>query len=197
MPSLVITKDAGQPLYGDWAKGPKRQEGQNHAGKTLLASFSNQADFGAMVTATLSACITGGYSTWLRYDGDDADSFAHVVAVTSKGEEEEVDREGSFLINGRKAKKYKVEVAYKELKNTGDQTPIQYAPDGDGILEIVVREDSAPGQKKKKRMNVVIPSDYADFDDTYLKQMAQDIEDIPAAKDPDYLLSSLTFRRCL
>ncbi len=197
MPSLLITKDVDQPLFGDWAKASKRQLGQIHAGEQLLASFTGGGDFGDMVVATLSACITGGYSTWLRYDGEEADSFAQVVKVTNKGSENEADDERSTLIFGRAAKKFKIDVDYKELKDTGDQTPVEYVTGGDGVLEIVVREDSAPGKKKAKRMNVVIPSDYANFDETYLKQMATDVENIGATEDPDYLLSSLTFRRCL
>jgi len=139
------------------------------------------------------------------------DSFAIVDSVTYKGFRREHDVEWTLPQEEKDAdtavnlKKFKVELNYSGLNDTGYQTEI--VRDGNnGLLTLLVREDTPANNpnKTKKTMNVTIPSDFELFDDVtmgrkqYLIDMADDIQNLTADEDDvDYLLSSLTFRRCL
>ncbi len=192
MPSLVITKNdpADTPLFGDWTNDTKRQNGQVIAGQKLLSSFA-VAGTGeeTIVRSTIQQCWDNDCSIWMRYDGNIPDSFAIIDAFSSEPLNPQEQGLQPFVVAQVKLTYYKVKVA-------ANGSPI-VKEGGPEKLTLVVQNDSAPGKTDNKKMNVVIPSDFATFDDQYLKDMTEDIESMPLSEDVPYLLSSLTFRRCL
>ncbi|MDU9004218.1 hypothetical protein [Sedimentitalea todarodis] len=212
MPSLVITKNDGGPKYQDWDVVSKRRLGQVFTGEKLLTAFGvSGTDPGAIVHTTLQACLDHGYSIWMRYNGEVNDSFAIVDAVTYKGFRSDLDEEWTLSQEERDAeiaanlKKFKVELNYEGIDDSGYQTSI-VRNGKKGTLTLLVREDTPAKNpnNKKKTMNVTIPGDFELFDDMalgrkqYLVDMAEDVRNLTTDEDDvDYLLSSLTFRRCL
>lgn len=190
MPSLVITKNSGGPRYGDWADDVKRQQGQVIAGQQMLDNFGVPGtDEEKIVRSTIQGCWDKNCSIWMRYDGDLPDSFAIIKSFRNADLTEEELRLQPFVFAQIMLDYYQVKVV-----PVGDPILIEGGPEK---LTLRVQDDSAPGKTDNKRMNVVIPADFATFSDQYLKDMTEDIESMPVAEDVPYLLSSLTFRRCL
>ncbi|MGB3243307.1 MAG: hypothetical protein WBB25_02140 [Sulfitobacter sp.] len=199
MPSLLITQDSGLtgPLYGDWNDADKRQKGQVFAGEALLKSFkAPSTDPEQIVRTTIGDVLAGKYSIWLRYDGEENESFAVITDFLDESLDDEEQRLAPF-VGGQ------IKLTYYKLEVVAEGSPIKL-DGGPEKLTLVVQLDTPPKDKKKKKMNVVVPSDYALFDDVtldrkkYLRAMTEDIEAlVEPADDISYLLSSLTFRRCL
>ncbi|MBD3666106.1 hypothetical protein [Sulfitobacter aestuariivivens] len=190
MPSLLVTKDDGVPRVGDWDNASRRQAGQVEAGKLMLANFQvNGTNEKQIVEQTLQGIWDAGCSIWLRYDGDKPDS----IAIIDKFEDDDLTEEERALSQFMAGF---VKLTYYEVApgNVGD--PV-VAIGGGGKLTLRIQDDSPPGNTANKKMNVVIPSDFATFKDQYLQDMTGDIDNLTVADDVPYLLSSLTFRRCL
>lgn len=191
MPSLLTTKnDAEGPKFGDWTSAQKRQDGQVYLGDRMLVHFSDSgADEEAIVRDTIADCLNGDYSIWLQYDGNLANSFAIVEGFNEDALDDEDEALRAF---GTRT----VKLFVSEVKTAVVGTPIQKVG-SPKKFKLRVQPDSKPGQTNDKKMNVTIPSDFATFQDQYLQDMTQDIEDLSTEEDVPYLLSSLTFRRCL
>lgn len=193
MVSLVTTKNTGQPLYEDWFDAAKRQDGQIIMGNAMLDAFAvSGTDEEAIVRSAIQQAWDQDCSIWMRYDGDLPDSFAILEDFDKSAltEEEEESLRAAANIKGM------VRLSYIEVNGTPGQ-PITRVGRSER-LTLRIYDDTRPGQTNNKRMNVVIPSDFANFDSQYLSDMAADVEAIkPPDDDPKYLLSSLTFRRCL
>lgn len=201
MPSLVITKNTSGPSYEDWDDAKMRQDGQVFAGAAMFEEFrkaklakENKLPVPTVediVLATFAKCWKKSCSIWMRYDGDNPDSFAIIEPDSARAEESFQDPVTGLRV-------YNLKLDYCEVVTNGmtKGDPIQTVNGSKSKLTLKVNEDSVPGKSKNKTMNVTIPSDYTNFNDQYLTQMVVDIE-TPGVDDVDYLLSSLTFRRCL
>lgn len=186
MTSLLITMG---DEFADKDDRGKRKAGQNYAGERMLHWFRNRDSDVEIVHKTLEECINGNYIVWLIYDDDGNAKFAN-------------------LKNPVKTSGNKVTIDYDEveLDPHGSNKPI---PTGNsGEIDIFVDEDGGKRNKVKKKMSVAIPYDRFDdsganpprlpFDDTYLEDISGDVQDFGSPTDAtEYMLSSLTFRRCL
>jgi len=198
MPSLLITQNNGLtgPHYGDWNDPGKRQKGQVFTGETLLESFKvSPTDPEKIVRTTINTILSNPYSIWLRYDGEENESFAVITEFLDEKLNDEEQRLAPF-VGGQ------IKLTYYQLEVTAANVPIQTVG-GPEKITLIVQKDTSPKDKKNKKMNIVVPSDYALFDDVtldrkkYLRAMTEDIEALDPTDDIPYLLSSLTFRRCL
>ena len=198
MPSLLITQNNGLtgPHYGDWNDPGKRQKGQVFTGETLLKSFKvSPTDPEHIVRTTIGTILSKTYSIWLRYDGEENESFAVITEFLDETLNDEEQRLAPF-VGGQ------IKLTYYQLEVTEANVPIQTVG-GPEKITLIVQKDTSPKDKKNKKMNIVVPSDYALFDDVtldrkkYLRAMTEDIEALDPTDDIPYLLSSLTFRRCL
>ncbi|MEO9780454.1 hypothetical protein [Sedimentitalea sp.] len=190
MPSLLTTKNEDGPRFGDWGVPSKRQAGQVFMGQKMLENFSVPGtDEEAIVRSTIQECLDGGYTIWLRFDGALAESFAILEDFNDEALNEEAESLRAFGT-------MTVKLFISEIKPAVVGTPIERVG-SPKKFKLRVQLDSKPNKKNDKKMNVVIPSDFATFQDQYLQDMTDDIETLTTTEDVPYLLSSLTFRRCL
>lgn len=191
MPSLLTTKnDADGPKFGDWTVPDKRQDGQVFMGKRMLVNFGvSGTDEEEIVKTTIQDCLDGDCSIWLRFDADLANSFA----ILEDFDDEALSDEDESL---RAVGTMTVKLFISEVKTVVVGMPIEKVGTPKKF-KLRVQLDSKPNKKNDKMMNVVIPSDFATFQDQYLQDMTDDIETLTTTEDVPYLLSSLTFRRCL